>query len=120
VRCRATPDARKPAERWKRSGPQPDACANLPKNGSGRAWTDQEIAQALDVGTATGERVRRRFVEGGLLDALGRRPQPERPEQRNRDGEREARLVPLAWSQTEGGQQRWTMRMVAEKLVHLG
>ncbi|BCL79211.1 helix-turn-helix domain-containing protein [Ktedonobacteria bacterium brp13] len=45
----------------------------------GPAWTDQQIAQALSIGTATVERVRRRFVEGGFLDALVRRPQPERP-----------------------------------------
>lgn len=86
----------------------------------GPAWTDQQIAQALDIGTATVERVRRRFVEGGLLDALVRRPQPERPAQRKMDGELEAQLVALACSQTEGGQQRWTMRLLADKLVQLG
>jgi transposase len=86
----------------------------------GPAWTDQQLAQALDIGTATVERVRRRFVEGGLLDALVRRPQPERPAQRKMDGELEAQLVALACSQTEGGQQRWTMRLLADKLVQLG
>lgn len=86
----------------------------------GPAWTDQQIAEALDIGTATVERVRRRFVEGGLLAALVRRPQPERPEQRKMDGELEARLVTLACSQTEGGQKRWTMRLLADKLVQLG
>jgi transposase len=86
----------------------------------GPSWTDEQIAEALEVGRATVERVRKRFVEGGLLDALVRRPQPERPEQRKMDGELEARLVALACSQTEGGQKRWTMRMLAEKLVQLG
>jgi transposase len=86
----------------------------------GRGWTDEQIAEALEVGRATVERVRKRFVEGGLLDALVRRPQPERPEQRKMDGELEARLVTLACSQTEGGQKRWTMRILAEKLVQLG
>ena len=86
----------------------------------GPAWTDQHIAQALEIGKATVERVRRRFVEGGLLDALVRRPQPERPDQRKMDGELEARLVTLACSQTEGGQKRWTMRLLADKLVQLG
>jgi transposase len=86
----------------------------------GPAWTDEQIAQALEVGTATVERVRRRFVEGGLLDALVRRPQPERPEQRKMDGELEAHLVTLACSQTEGGQKRWTMRLLADNLVQLG
>lgn len=86
----------------------------------GPGWTDERIAEALIVGRATVERVRRRFVEGGLLDALVRRPQPERPEQRKMDGELEAHLVTLACSQTEGGQKRWTMRLLAEKLVQLG
>ena len=86
----------------------------------GPAWTDQQIAQALSIGTATVERVRQRFVEGGFLDALVRRPQPERADQRKMDGELEARLVTLACSQTEGGQKRWTMRLLADKLVQLG
>jgi transposase len=86
----------------------------------GPAWTDQQIAEALSVGTATVERVRKRWVQGGLLDALVRRPQPERPEKRKMDGALEARLVTLACSQAEGGQERWTMRLLADKLVQLG
>jgi transposase len=87
---------------------------------SGPGWTDEQIAEALAVGKATVERVRKRFVDGGLLDALVRRPQPERPEQRKMDGELEARLVTLACSQVEGGRERWTMRLLADKLVQLG
>lgn len=86
----------------------------------GPGWTDEQIAEALEGGRATVERVRRRFVEGGLLDALVRRPQPERPGQRKMDGELEARLVTLACSQAEGGRKRWTMRLLADKLVQLG
>jgi len=86
----------------------------------GSAGTDARIAEALERGRATVERVRRRCVHGGLLDALVRRPQPERPEKRNRDGEREARVVTVACSQMEHGQARWTMRLLAEKLVQWG
>ncbi len=86
----------------------------------GASWTDQQIAEALEVGTATVERVRKRFVQGGLFDALVRRPQPERPALRKVDGELEARLVTLACSQTEEGRERWTMRLLADKLVQLG
>lgn len=86
----------------------------------GPGWTDEQIAEALEVGRATVERVRKRAVEGGLLDALVRRPQPERPEKRKMDGDLEAHLVTLACSQAEGGQKRWTMRMLANKLVELG
>lgn len=86
----------------------------------GPGWSDEQIVEALSVGKATVERVRRRFVEGGVLDALVRRPQPERPQQRKMDGELEAHLVTLACSQAEGGQKRWTMRMLADKLVQMG
>lgn len=86
----------------------------------GPGWSDEQIVEALAVGISTVERVRRRFVEGGLLDALVRRPQPERPQQRKMDGELEAHLVTLACSQAEGGQKRWTMRMLADKLVQMG
>ena len=86
----------------------------------GPGWTDEQIAEALEVGRATVERVRKRWVEGGILDALVRRPQPERPEQRKMDGELEARLVTLACSQAERGRERWTMRLLADKLVELG
>jgi len=86
----------------------------------GSAWTDEHIAEALEVGRATVERVRKRFLEGGLLDALIRRPQPERPEKRKMDGDLEAHLVTLACSQAEGGQKRWTVRMLADKLIELG
>jgi hypothetical protein len=86
----------------------------------GPAWSDERIAETLEVGQAAVERVRWRVVQGGLLDALVRRQQPERPEQRNRDGELEARLVTVASSQTEGGRTRWTMRLLAEKVVPWG
>jgi hypothetical protein len=86
----------------------------------GPAWTDQQIYEALEVGHATVERVRKRWVQGGLLDALVRRRQPERPEKRKMDGDLEARLVTLACSQVERGRARWTMRLLADKLVQLG
>jgi transposase len=86
----------------------------------GPGCSDEQIAEALAVGIATVERVRRRFAEGGLLDAVVRRPQPERPDKRKMDGELEAQLVTLACSETEGGRKRWTMRMLADKLVQLG
>jgi transposase len=86
----------------------------------GPGWSDEQIVEALAVGISTVERVRRRLVEGGLLDALVRRPQPERPQQRKMDGELEAHLVTLACSQAERGQKRWTMRMLADKLVQMG
>src|SRR6516162_3216881 len=64
----------------------------------GPAWTDRRIVDALDVGVATVERVRQRFVEEGLAAALGRK-QPARPNRAPKlDGRAQARLIALACS----------------------
>src|SRR5690348_2336241 len=49
--------------------------------------TDEEIAEALDIGVATVERARRRFASGGVQAAVERKPQPPRPQKRRLDGE---------------------------------
>jgi transposase len=85
---------------------------------SGPAWSDEEISRALDVGTITVHRVRRDFVEGGLEGALVRRPVPRRP--RMLDGEQEARLIALACGDPPAGRCRWTLRLLADKMVELG
>lgn len=85
----------------------------------GPAWTDQKIAEALDVGLSTVARVRQRFVEQGLEAALGRKQQdrPSRP--RKLDGRAEARLIALACSQPPEGRKEWTLQLLADKLVEL-
>lgn len=85
----------------------------------GPAWTDEAIATALDVGTATIERVRRRFVEEGLDAALQRRP-PQREYPRLVDGACEAHLIALACSAPPEGRERWTLRLLADRMVELG
>ena len=86
----------------------------------GPGWSDEQIQEALEVSVPTIERVRRRFVEDGLSDAIARRPQPERPSKRKIDGEQEAHLMALACSPVPSGYEHWTMRLLAEKLVVLG
>lgn len=81
-------------------------------------WTDKAIHQALDVSISTIERVRRRFVEGGLEAALNRRP-PTRRYERKLDGKAEAYLIALACSPPPEGRKRWSLRLLAEKLVTL-
>jgi transposase len=81
-------------------------------------WTDSVISQALDVGTATVERVRKRFVEEGLEAALGRR-KPKREYQRKLDGDGEAHLIALACSESPEGSARWTLRLLADHMVAL-
>ena len=85
----------------------------------GPAWIDQRIAEALDVGVATVERVRQRFVEEGLEAALSRKPQQRPRRQPKLDGRAEARLIALACSAPPQGRQRWTLRLLADRLVEL-
>jgi transposase len=84
----------------------------------GSAWSDQAISEALEVGTATVERVRQRFVEEGLRAALTRH-KPNRSYARKLDGEQEAYVIALACSQAEQGRDRWTLQMLADKLVEV-
>ncbi len=85
----------------------------------GPAWTDERIAEALEVGLSTIARVRQRFVEAGREAALTRKPQdrPSRP--RTLDGRAEARLIALACSAPPNGRREWTMTLLAGKLVEL-
>jgi len=80
-------------------------------------WIDKAISEALDVGTATVERVRKRFVETGL-EAINRR-KPRRQYERKIDGNAEAYLIALACSAPPKGRKRWTLRLLADKLVTL-
>lgn len=81
-------------------------------------WTDKDISEALDVGTATVERVRKRFVEWGGIKAIERR-KPRRQYERKLDGDAEARLIALACSAPPEGRTRWTLQLLADKLVTL-
>ena len=82
------------------------------------AWQDCEICTALDVGSATVARIRQRFVEESLAAALHRRP-PQRDYQHLVDGACEAHLVALACGAPPEGRTRWTLRLLADKLVAL-
>ncbi len=81
-------------------------------------WTDQQIADALNVGRATSERARKRYAEQGIEVALEGKEQ-ERTYERKMDGEAEARLVVLASSTPPAGRERWTLRLLADQLVSL-
>lgn len=81
--------------------------------------SDEEIAEALEVGVATVERVRKRFATGGVDAALECRPQPPRPQKRRLDGDGEAKLVMLACSVPPDGHDRWTLDLLADRMVKL-
>jgi transposase len=85
----------------------------------GPAWTDERIAEAVEVSVATVERLRQRFVEQGLEAAWGRK-KPQRPgRERKLDGRAEARLIALACGQPPAGRREWTLQLLADKLVEL-
>jgi transposase len=81
-------------------------------------WSDAKISEALDVGRATVERLRKRFVEEGFEAALGQR-KSQRNYQRKLDGDAEAHLIALACSKAPEGYSRWTLRLLAESMVTL-
>ena len=85
---------------------------------AGPGWTDAAIAVAVEVNPATVARVRMRYVAAGLDAAVYRKP-PAREYRRRLDGEQEAHLVALACSAPPEGRKRWTLRLLAERLVEL-
>ena len=80
-------------------------------------WEDNAIAAALSVGRTTVERTRQRFVEEGL-GALEERPRPGK--QPKLDAPAEARLIAEACSAAPEGRQRWTLHLLADRVVALG
>lgn len=84
----------------------------------GPQWTDAAIAAAVEVSVSTVARVRQQYVSSGLDAALARKS-PDREYDRRLDGEQEARLVALTCSVPPDGRKRWTLRLLAERLVTL-
>src|SRR4051812_9806078 len=86
---------------------------------SGPAWPDARIAEAFAAGITTVERVRQRFVEEGFASALSPYRAGTRIYERKLDGAQEARLIALACSAPPDGQARWTLRLLAQRMVEL-
>jgi transposase len=85
---------------------------------AGPGWKDDQSVEALRTSRSTVERTRQRGVESGLEAALN----PTRASKTRRralDGEAEAHLVKLACSTPPDGRERWTMQLLADKLVEL-
>lgn len=85
----------------------------------GPAWTDERIVAALDVGVATVQRLRQRFVEEGLQAALSPYRGGKRVYERKLDGEQEAKLIALACSTPPEEHGRWSLRLLAGRMVEL-
>lgn len=79
--------------------------------------TDRMISEKVRVHGVTVEKLRKRCVEEGLRAALDERPRPGKA--RKLDGRQEARLIALACTEAPEGSKRWTMQLLAERLVEL-
>ena len=91
----------------------------LKVDANGPNWKDEQIAQAFACHTNTVCNVRQRFVEEGLTRALERKKQKSPSRQRILDGEKEARLIAIRCSEPPPGKSRWTLQLLADKLVEL-
>lgn len=80
--------------------------------------SDATIAKTLNSSVSTVEQIRQRFVEGGLDNALNEQPRPG--QKRRLDGATSAYVVATACSSAPTGHQRWTLRLLADKVVELG
>src|ERR1700688_2508934 len=85
----------------------------------GQGWPDERIIGALDTSASMGYRVRGGYDEKGLEAVLSRKKRAAPPVQPLFDGEKDAQLIRLACSQPPAGRRRWTLRLLADKLVEL-
>ena len=84
---------------------------------SDEGMPDRQIAEALDTSRITVWRTRKRFEEEGL-GGLNERPRPGQPRKLN--GKQEAHIIAVACSKAPQGHRRWTLRLLADKVVELG
>jgi transposase len=84
----------------------------------GKGMTDEEIKRAYDVSLRTIERTRKRFIEDSYEIALHGKPRPVNRE-KILDGRVESHLIALRCSEVPAGNNKWTLRLLAEKMVEL-
>ena len=85
----------------------------------GPRWTDERAAEAFCVHTTTVRVIRERFVNEGLESALNRKSQIRPSRERTLDGAGEARLIAVACGEPPEGRARWTLQLLANRLVEL-
>jgi transposase len=87
-------------------------------NNGDKKWKDDEISQCYRVGVSTVARLRKRFIEGGLQEALyGKKKKIER--EKIFDGRVEANLIALRCSKVPTGHSGWSLRLLSDKMVEL-
>jgi hypothetical protein len=85
----------------------------------GQKWIVAKVAEALGTTTRSLEHLKKQFVEEGITSALNRKKRVKPPREIQFGGEFEAHLLALACSEVPEGRQRWTVRLLAEKMVEL-
>jgi len=91
----------------------------LKADADGPCWKDGKICEAYGVSIRAVENIRQRFVEKGLEAALSRKKQDRPSRQRKLDGRGEAHLIAVSCSKPPEGRSRWTLELLAGKLVEL-
>ena len=86
---------------------------------TGEAWSDSQIAKALETGLATIARTRQQFVEEGFDAVLTRTHSPNSARTRIFDDAAEAKLIALACSEPPKGRAQWTLSLLEDKVVEL-
>ena len=92
----------------------------LKVDADGPDWSDEETADAFGCHANTVRNVRQRLVEQGLETALERKKQHTPSREKIFDGEKEAKLIAIACSEAPKGCARWTMQLLADRVVELG
>jgi len=85
----------------------------------GQKWIVSKVAEALGTSTRSLEKLKKQFVEEGLWSAIERKQRIKPPREVIFGGEFEAHLLALACSEAPEGRERWTMKLLAEKMVEL-
>jgi len=91
---------------------------NSDESESGKKVSNEQIAQILHINTKTVERLKQRFVEEGFEVCMDRKSYPEVKEVKT-DGDFEAHLIAISCSKAPEGYTRWSLRMLADKMVEL-
>lgn len=86
----------------------------------GPGWPDDRISEALEVTVQTVERIRKQLVEEGFDAVLARHPYTQKVSRKKIDGVVEAHLIALACSEPPTGRARWSLRLLADRVVKLG
>lgn len=85
----------------------------------GDPFSNEQIAQMLQITTKTVERLKQRFIEEGFEACIERKPYPAEAKEIKADGDFEAHLIALSCSKAPEGRSRWSLRLLADKMVEL-